>query len=167
MPCLAAHGHMNSIQLHASQNVLHGVVIIPECATKALRGCVRLPSNEAGRNLIMSCQSLALNSPALQACPAHALPVPGSLSNVAHVAEGTCLDALHPCSWRMLVPLLDLSCTELCVLVPTKVATATITSRPCAYHSAKHDDPVPGWPLPLLAAAKQLLWPAYPGSVPS
>ena len=43
---------------------------IPEWATKALRGLVRLPSKEAGRNLTMSCQSLALNSPALQACKA-------------------------------------------------------------------------------------------------
>ena len=41
---------------------------VPECATKALRGCVRLPSKEAGKNLTMSCQSLALNSPALHAC---------------------------------------------------------------------------------------------------
>lgn len=43
---------------------------IPEWATKALRGLVRLPSKEAGRNLTMSCQSLALNSPALHACKA-------------------------------------------------------------------------------------------------
>ena len=65
---------MKDILMCASNTMLCGTGTVPECATRALRGCVRLPSKEAGRNLIMSCQSLALNSPALHACSAHAPP---------------------------------------------------------------------------------------------